>query len=262
MKIAYLGIDLLRCALEAALAEGCEVLRLFSCETDNVTEFNTAVLSAARDRGIPVTLSPITKTDLAQLAAQGCQLLLCAGYYHKVPVTDDFPMVNLHPAPLPRFRGAWPMPCMLLRGEAEGGVVLHKMARDFDAGDILLETSFPLSPADTLKDYMAKTEEAAPGLVSRLIRELPALLELARPQGAGTYWPCPTEADWTVTPEMTAEAADRVLRAFFGYECVYRSGDRRFELIGGRAVAGAESPFPVRGGAILARSARELEAYV
>lgn len=261
MKIAYLGIDLLHCALDAVLAEGCEVLRLFSCETDNVTEFNTAVLSTARDRGIPATLAPITKTDLAQLAAQGCQLLLCAGYYHRVPVTDRFPMVNIHPAPLPRFRGAWPMPHMLLQGEAEGGVVLHKMARDFDAGDILLDASFPLSPADTLADYMAKTEAAVPGLVSRLIRELPRLLAAARPQVEGTYWPCPTEADWTVTPEMPVETADRVLRAFYGYECVYRSGNRRFELIGGRALPGAESPFPVRGGAILAKSVRELEPY-
>ena len=109
----------------------------------------------------------------------GCELLLCAGYYYRVPVTDAFPMVNFHPSPLPVGRGAWPMP---------------------------------------------------------------------------------TESDWTVTPQMDVAQADRVLRAFYGYECVYRTERGRTELIGGRAVPGdsAGRPFPVRGGYIRAERSREL----
>ena len=59
MKIAYLGIDLLKPVLDALLREGCQVLKLFTCPVDNVTEFNTAVLQAARERGIPDTLARI-----------------------------------------------------------------------------------------------------------------------------------------------------------------------------------------------------------
>lgn len=43
LKIAYLGIDLLEGALRAALEQGCRVLKVYTCRTDNVTEFNTGV---------------------------------------------------------------------------------------------------------------------------------------------------------------------------------------------------------------------------
>lgn len=262
LRIAYVGIDLLLCALLTALEEGCEVLRVFTCKTDNVTEFNTGVLAAAGARDIPVSLEPVGREDLARLANQGCELLLCAGYYHRLPVTDAFPMVNIHPAPLPRFRGPWPMPVMLLRGETRGGVAMHKMERTFDTGEVLLEETFPLAPNATLKSYMAQVERAVPGMVRRLLHRLPELWSAARPQGEGTYWPCPTEADWTLTPRTPAGRADAILRAFYGYECVYRANGRAFELIGGRVTdrPGPGMSFPVDGGWVAAPRVRELHA--
>ena len=71
MKTAYLGIDLLKPVLDALLAEGCEILKLFSCPVDNVTEFNTAVLRTAVELGIPHTLTRISAADLEALAAIG-----------------------------------------------------------------------------------------------------------------------------------------------------------------------------------------------
>lgn len=260
MKIAYLGFDTLQCALRTVLEEGCQVLKLFTCQTDNVTEFNTGVLETAREHGIPVSLTPVTRADLDALAEQGCRLLLCGGYYHRLPITGAFPMVNIHPAPLPRYRGPWPMPVMLLRGERRGGVVLHRMEADFDTGPILLEEEFPLAPTDTLADYMGKVEQLLPGMVRRLLRWLPGLLDNARPQGEGTYWPCPGQGDWTITEDTPALAADTVLRAFYGYECIYRGDGRAFELIGGRVYRrpGPGNCFPVAGGWVRAPWVREL----
>ena len=48
MKTAYLGIDLLKPVLDALLGEGCQLLKLFTCPVDNVTETNTAVIGTAR----------------------------------------------------------------------------------------------------------------------------------------------------------------------------------------------------------------------
>ena len=126
MKTAYLGIDLLKPVLDALLEEGVQVLKLFTCPVDNVTEFNTAVIRAAEERGIPHTLERITAADLEALAAQGCELLVCAGYYYRAPVTDAFPMVNFHPTPLPVGRGSWPMPRLILEGAAYGGGLRHR----------------------------------------------------------------------------------------------------------------------------------------
>lgn len=70
----------------------------------------------------------------------------------------------------------------------------------------------------------------------------------------------PREEDWTVTPDMEAAQADRVLRAFYGYECVYRDGERKTELIGGKVVFGdpAKQRFSVRGGYITTERIRAL----
>ena len=260
MKIAYLGIDFLHPALLSALQEGCEVLRIFTCRTDNVTEFNTAVLQTAQDYNIPCTLDRLTEKDLDRLEQEGCELLLCAGYYYRIPVTASFPMVNFHPSPLPTGRGGWPMPIILLRGLPYGGVTAHKMASQFDTGDILLRESFPIREDETLRSYMQQVHARIPAMVHRLVHELPTLLEHAVPQGPGDYWPMPTEADWTVTPDMDVAQADRILRAFYGYECIYQTPEKRIELIGGRAVSGEnqEQPFPVGGGYIQAERVRVL----
>lgn len=261
VKIAYLGIDLLKPVLDALLEEGCRVLKLFTCPVDNVTEFNTAVVGAARERGIPCTLKRVTAADLDELAGQGCELLVCAGYYYRAPVTDAFPMVNFHPTPLPVGRGSWPMPRLILEGAELGGVTAHKMAAEFDTGEILLQERFPLAEREDHQTYMEKVYERIPAMVHELAAGLPQVLASARPQGSGEYWPQPTQADWTVTPDMEAVQADLILRAFYGYECVYREGARKTELIGGRVVFGGSKGrgFPVRGGYITADKIRVLE---
>lgn len=260
MKTVYLGIDLLKPVLDALLREGCEVLKLFTCPVDNVTEFNTSVIHTAQERGIPYTLDRITAADLDELAEQGCELLVCAGYYHRVPVSAAFPMVNFHPTPLPVGRGSWPMPRLILEGAELGGVTAHEMAADFDTGNILLQERFALDRREDHGTYMEKVYEKIPAMVRELVNNLPQVLGGARPQGAGEYWSVPAQEDWTVTPDMEAAQADLILRAFYGYECVYRDGEHKTELIGGRVVTGGlpNQPFPVRGGYIVAERERPL----
>lgn len=260
MKIAYLGIDLLIPVLHALLREGCTIQKIFTCPTDNVTEFNTAVMETARIHNIPYTMERITAGDIAHLQEDGCEMLVCAGYYYRVPVSETLPMVNFHPSSLPVGRGSWPMPIIILRGLSVGGITAHKMDRDFDTGDILIQERFPINPKENHQTYMDKVYARIPDMVHRLVTNLPVLLKNAQPQGEGDYWPAPTAADWTITPEMGAEQADLILRAFYGYECIYLSENHRTELIGGRFISGdnAGREFPVRDGYIVADKVRNL----
>lgn len=45
--------------------------------------------------------------------------------------------INVHPSLLPKFRGAAPIRRALMEGEKETGVVIQKMIRQMDAGDVL-----------------------------------------------------------------------------------------------------------------------------
>ena len=234
MKAAYVGIDMLYPALPALADAGCEIMRVFTCETDNVTEFNTQVCGFARSRGIPLQSSRMTRDDLDALAAQGCELMLCGGYYYRLPVRNDLYMVNIHPALLPVGRGAWPMPVTILRGLAESGVTMHKITAGLDQGDVLLSRRVEVAPRENLRTLTDKMCALLPEMVYSLVGDLPALWENAVPQdhAKAEYWPCPGEADWTIRESMSPTEADRILRAFYGYEVIYERAGERWELIG------------------------------
>lgn len=267
MKVVYLGIDILKDALKALLAEGCEVSEVFTCPTDNRTEWNTGVITLAKKAGIPYRLSPITSEDLDRLAGEGCTHLLSAGYYYRIPVKDGWKMANIHPAPLPEYRGGWPMPILLLRGEKRGGVALHRVSPGFDEGDIIAQDSFPIGPRLTLAGYMRKVSALLPRTVHTLLSFWENGDITPKKQEGGHYYPMPTEEDYTVTPTMTVEEADLILRAFYGYECYYRAEGHLYELIGARAQSKLSEGkitlqdgggiFPLRDGAVFCRRVRE-----
>lgn len=261
IRLAYLGIDILLPVLDSVLKENCEVLHIYTCNTDNVTEFNTGIIERAKENHIAYTTDKITIDDLKYLKEQGCDLLLCAGYYHKVPMWDVFFMLNVHPSLLPVGRGAWPMPVSLLRGMNYGGVTIHKMDADFDTGDIVLQEKFELTSKDTLISYMEKLYDKVPEMIQKLFCEYQACISNAIPQGEGEYWRCPTEKDWTVLESMKVERADVILRAFFGYECIYASEKGRYEMIEARAVRGDNKGqmFPLEDGYLEVTRYRRVE---
>lgn len=262
-KAAYVGIDLLDSALPAMADAGCEIMKIFTCKTDNVTEFNTRVCAFALERGIPLQMEKIRPSDLQALADAGCGLLLCGGYYYRLPVREDMYMVNIHPALLPVGRGAWPMPVTILRGLSESGVTFHRMTAGLDEGDILLQERLDVDPGETLESLTAKQRALLPGMVRRLVADLPGLWKKAVPQDSARaeYWPCPAEADWTVREGMSPEEADRILRAFYGYEVILETGGQRRELIRARLAEAPEEgwlAFPFGGRVVLAKKAREI----
>ena len=111
MKVAYIGIDLLYPALAALRETGAEILKIFTCETDNRTEFNTEICRDAETHGTPLQRTRIWEADLIALREAGCEMVLCGGYYYKIPIVEGMKMINIHPALLPIGRG----------GVADGG---------------------------------------------------------------------------------------------------------------------------------------------
>lgn len=56
--------------------------------------------------------------------------------------------VNIHPSLLPRWRGAAPIPWSILGGDTTTGVTTMYMVEALDGGDILLQASVPIAPAE------------------------------------------------------------------------------------------------------------------
>ena len=102
-------------------------------------------------------------------------------------------LLNLHPAPLPEWRGADPIYWMIRKGESVFGVSLHNVADRLDEGAVYFATpAIPrirclrclveLSLSNAIRKKLG-------GWISSIIRgEV-----VPKVQSAGTYWPLPTK---------------------------------------------------------------------
>lgn len=67
--------------------------------------------------------------------------------------------INIHGSLLPKYRGASPIQYSILNGDKETGITIMYMTKEMDAGDILIQTKFPIGPeenADDIFDKMSK----------------------------------------------------------------------------------------------------------
>ena len=225
MNIAYLGYDALYPCLEALEAAGCTIMEVFTCDTDNTYEFNTRITAFARQRNIPCHIDRITLDDIHGLKSKGCQAVFCAGYFHKVPVDHSLPIVNVHPSLLPVGRGAWPMPVVILRQLTQSGVTLHKMENELDAGEILIQQAFPVTPQDNLETMTETICEIAAQLCARVVPQFEHYWNNATEQGAYEYWDYPQKCDYTITLHTQPSETEKILRAFYGFDCYLQQED-------------------------------------
>ena len=229
MKIAYAGFDLMQSALEA-LCRNNEVMKLFTCVVDGDFETNSGVIALARRYGFPYTTVHIPPADVDALVESGCELLVSAGYYYRIPTDSRLPMVNIHPSLLPYGRGPWPMPLAILDSLPESGVTVHKTEERFDTGDILLQERFAIAPGETLESFMEKVNSLVPAMTDALTADFQRLWDNALPQGEGVYQPEPAPEDYVLSRDSDPGYADRVLRAFYGYYTLYTDGGQLFRI--------------------------------
>ena len=67
--------------------------------------------------------------------------------------------INVHGALLPRYRGMMPSFWALYHGEKQGGVTVHYMTPELDAGEILAQKMVDIARDETLRGLMAETKE-------------------------------------------------------------------------------------------------------
>ena len=231
MKIAYCGYDFFASTLEGLVAEGHELVELFSFPTDNEYDFNDKVFATASACRAKINLSPICEADIERLGAKGVELILCAAYPFKVPEwLGHIPYaLNVHPSPLPIGRGVWPLPWIILKGLRESAVTIHAVSERWDAGDIVAQERFDLSERETLEMLSVRSQMCAEKLVIETVADLEDRWSKKRPQTEGSYWPMPAKSDRTISWDMSIEEIDRTIRAFSKFEpFLYIDGVRHF----------------------------------
>lgn len=233
MKIAYCGYDFFSQCLQALLSEGHDVYRAFTFDCDNRFDFNQYLTEMCKKHAIPLSEQPISPADIKQLQAEGCELLITAGYCYKVPDLSGTGIkgVNIHPSLLPIGRGPWPLTGTILDEQTHSGISFHKLSTEFDAGDIVMQEDFALQTDDNLESLSAKYQLLARAMMSRLMNNFSDYWQNATPQkGNPSYWPRPSNVDRTLDWNTDVSQVDRVGRAFGKLGC-YAKFDNQYWLV-------------------------------
>ena len=91
---------------------------------------------------------------------------ISSSLYRSLPVG----FFNVHPGPLPQYRGADPIFQQIKNRDKHAGVTVHKLADKIDAGDIVITEMIKTDPRDTYGLLNLKLAELAAKLTGTVIR--------------------------------------------------------------------------------------------
>lgn len=201
---------------------GWEPMKLFTVPTNGYLGDNKAVIARAQQLRIEIQMSRLDAASLAGLARNDCELLVVASYDWRIGRWQDYVprAVNFHPSPLPRYRGPYPLVQAILDDQTEWGATCHKLAAEFDTGDILAQRIFPMTPDECHESLDLKTQVAMAKLASDVALNFEPLWSAAYPQIDGHYVGLWSDAERTLDFTKTTLELDRQLRAFGNLDCI------------------------------------------
>ena len=80
--------------------------------------------------------------------------------------------INVHSSLLPKYRGAAPINWAILNGETETGVSIMYMAKELDAGDVILQLTTPIGEDEDAQSLTVRLAELGAQALSRTVRAL------------------------------------------------------------------------------------------
>jgi len=154
-------------------------------------------------------------------------LLICADFGQKIPEEilklAKIAAINIHPSLLPKYRGAAPIPAMILEGEKETGVSIIRMTAEFDQGPILAQIKTEVYPTD---NSLALENRLATLGVKLLYETIPLLAkrelrEIAQDEKKATWAKKLQKTDGEINWENPPEKIERQIRAFYPWPGSY-----------------------------------------
>ncbi|WP_323659649.1 bifunctional UDP-4-amino-4-deoxy-L-arabinose formyltransferase/UDP-glucuronic acid oxidase ArnA [Pectobacterium versatile] len=209
---------------------GLEALKLAGYETQAVfthsdapgeNHFYGSVAKAAAEMDVPVFAPedinhPLWVNRIRELAPD-----VIFSFYYRTLLSDDilqlpsFGAFNLHGSLLPHYRGRAPVNWVLVNGETQTGVTLHKMVSRADAGDIVAQSVVAIDEEDTALTLHGKCRTAAAALLAQqlpLIRSREITLT-RQDESRASYFGRRTAADGLIDWHKSAREINNLIRA-------------------------------------------------
>jgi methionyl-tRNA formyltransferase len=140
----------------------------------NADEFVESIRQRAASVIVSVACPYILKQKLLSLPPGGC--------------------VNIHHAPLPKYKGMMPTFWQMLHGEKTVGVTVHFMSAKVDEGAALLQEQLPIEPDETLDHLIRRSKRHGAHCMARVLRQIAAGTQQTHEfnQSPGSHFTFPT----------------------------------------------------------------------
>ena len=232
MRILFMGTpDFAVASLKRLVEDGHELCGVFT-QPDK-----------PKNRGHKLTPSPVKEYALSQglevyqplkmrdgeafsIVEKLAPELIVVAAYGKILPEDilNFPQygsINVHSSLLPKYRGAAPINWAILDGETETGVSIMYMAKELDAGDVILQKTTAIDPREDALTLTMRLAELGAEALSETVEALKNGTAVRTPQDHSkmTYASMLTKdmspVDWT----RSAHAISCQIRGLIPWPC-------------------------------------------
>jgi methionyl-tRNA formyltransferase len=163
----------------ASLSQLCQAYSIPYARIDNPNgvEFVNKVRRRSPDVIVSVACPFILKEPLLSIASKGA--------------------INIHHAPLPRYRGMMPTFWQMYHGEISAGLTIHYMVDKLDQGEALLQEEQPIQPGESLDQLIRRSKRHGAHCMANVLRQIAANSITPSPldHTRGTYFTFPTAAE-------------------------------------------------------------------
>ncbi|WP_046729152.1 methionyl-tRNA formyltransferase [Streptomyces humi] len=217
-----------------------------------------SVAELAEKHDVPVLLRnrPDDAGLLAAVRESGPDIIVANNWRTWLPPElFDLPphgTLNIHDSLLPAYAGFSPIIWALINGEERVGVTAHRMNAELDAGDVLVQRSVPVGPADTATDLFHRTVD----LIAPIVRESLDLIASGRDAGRwipqdrtrASFFHKRSAEDSRIDWSWPAERLERLVRAQSDpYPNAYAfQGGERLRIVSAAVSAGRYGGTPGR----------------
>ena len=151
-------------------------------------------------------------TALALIRTLDPELIVVAAYGRILPDeilnAPRLGAINVHSSILPKYRGAAPINWAILNGDTVTGVSIMYMARELDAGDVILCKEMPIDPNEDALTLTVRLAELGADALHEAIERISEGTAVRTPQDGekATYAPMLkrelSDIDWTRTAQQ------------------------------------------------------------
>ena len=158
-------------------AAGAYAIPYQKISNPNAAEFIESVRKRSADLIVSVACPYILKEALLSLPPRGC--------------------VNIHHAPLPRYKGMMPTFWQMLHGEKTVGVTVHFMVAKVDEGAALLQEQLAIEPGETLDHLIRRSKRHGAHCMACVLRQIASSSYVPIPldSSKSSYFTFPTIAE-------------------------------------------------------------------